>query len=318
MAKISSSNTKAEILRAYEDLLKTLQEERKSNTALQQELKKKEETVGKAVEHTKESASQSIQALRSALNKQLDEIEQGLSKEKQHFEEIQEAIKIEKQTLENLYKIKVEAGSLDALIINNKQAKDKLEKDFEEQKNRLREDLETSKLNWKREQDEYTYNLKQSRRKETDEYLEQKAQQEKELAEKKIAFEKEIADREKAIAEQEQEMAALRKLADGFEARLQSVGEEREKTVTQRLQQEFDYLRKLETKDLESALKLSQQEVENLKNKTVEQQALIDALSNKTDAATQQVKDIALRAIENAGNRPIHIKTEGGREDRRD
>jgi len=310
MRKISTTNTKAEILKAYQELQNELKEQGLQNTALQQELEKKRKMVAVAVEQTKDGgATHTIRHIRESLNAQLDKIEQGIAGEQQKFEELQKAIVIEKKTLEDLYKVKAEAESLEALVITNKQAKEHLEKEMEERKAGLLAEIEGTKMQWKREQEGYEYNLKIKRRDEEDAYLQKKLKQEKELSERKVAFEKEINEREQAVGAQEEELERLRKEVAGFEERLQNSVEATEKSVTARLTKEFEYLQKLETKDLEANLKLGKQEIESLKVKVKEQQELIHELSSKTDGATQQVKDIALKAIENSGIRNFPIPT---------
>ena len=112
-----------------------------------------------------------------------------------------------------------------------------------------------------------------------------------------------MAERRKALEEQEEELASLRKQAAEFDTRLQKAVEETEKAVSERLNREFDYTQKLQAKDLEAELKLSKQEIDSLRAKIKEQQELISSLSSKSDTATQQVKDIALKAIETTGSR---------------
>ena len=314
---VSSSNTKAEILKSYHELLSQLKQERAQNTALQQELEKKRSTVEGVAEKTKSGATQSIHQIRKMLNDQLEIIEQGITEEQNKFEELQNAIKIEKQELEALHKIKAEADSLDALIIANKQAKEKLEKELNEKKEALLEDIEETKLKWNRENEEYTYNLKIQRRKELDEYNEKKAKQEKELAEEKASFDKNIADREKAIAAQEEELAQLRIQVGQVENRLEKAVKDTEKSITERLTKEFEYQKQLEVKDLEADLKLREQMIESLRAKVEEQQALVNTLSNKSDSASQQVKDIAMKAIENSGIRAINLASERGKEEKK-
>ena len=80
-----------------------------------------------------------------------------------------------------------------------------------------------------------------------------------------------------------------------------------ESSVTENLTKEFEYRQKLETKDLEAKLQLREQEIESLKGKVQEQQNFINSLTSKTDNATQQVKDIALKAIENVGIRSLTL-----------
>lgn len=318
MAKISNSNTKAEILKAYSDLLKELQQERQQNSALQKEIEKKQSTVDKVAERTKEGATQSVQKIRELLGKQLDAIEAGIAQEQANFEELKKAIAIEKEELEDLYKIKKEAESLDALIIANKKAKEQLEEEIEEEREQLQEDIEALKIQWKREQEEYDYNLKIKRRKEQDEYNEKKAKQEKELAEEKAAFERSISEREKAVAEQEEELKHLRKEVSQFDAKMEKAVADTEKAVTERLTKEFEYKQQLEVKDLQGDLKLRDQMIENLNAKVKEQQELINTLSTKSDSASQQVKDIAMKAIENSGVRAIKLAAERNEGDKRD
>ncbi len=318
---VSTTDTKAQILKAYKDLAATLKQERDENAALKRELEKKRKIVERAEESTQGDAPQGIAVLRKALNDQLDKIERAMAEEQEKFEQLQQAIAIEKEALEELYKIKAEAESLDALIVTNKQAREKLERELASRKEELEEQITATRLKWKREQEEYEYHLKILRRKEEDAYQEQKTQQEKELAEQKAAFGKEVAERTKALREQEEELAALRKQAAEFEARLQKAVAETEKAVSQRLTREFDYSQKLQAKDLEADLKLSKQEVDSLRVKIKEQQDFIASLSSKSDTATQQVKDIALKAIENAGARQFpgyQQERRGGEGDKKD
>lgn len=309
MKKPSNSNTKAEILKAYDELLKVLQDEKSQNTALRQEIEQKRKTVSNVVEQTKikGGATQSIQHIRELLNHQLDKIEDGISKEQEKFEDLQKAISIEKETLENLYKVKAEAESLEALVITNRQAKENLDKEMNERKQALLEQIEETKLGWKREEEEYQYKIKIQRRNDEDAYKEKKAKLEKDLTDRKTEFEKSISDREKAVAEQEDEMVQLRKEVEGFEAKLVKAVATAEQSITDNLTKEFEYRQKLETKDLEAKLQLREQEIEGLKVKVQEQLNFINSLTSKTDNATQQVKDIALKAIENAGIRSLTL-----------
>ena len=317
MKKVSSSNTKAEILRAYEMLLKELQQERIQNTKLQKEIEVEKSTIKKVEEQSKSGATQSLQSIRKTLNEQLDKIEQGIVKEQEKFQELQQAIIIEKKNLEELYKIQAAAESLDALVITNKQAKEDLEQNLAKRKEELQEEIEAIKTKWKREQEAYEYDLKIKRRNEQDAYQQQKDAQQKELAEEKLAFEKSIDEREKEILSKEEELVALRKVANGFEEQLNKELQAQEKQITEKLTQEFDYKMKLEIKDLESQIKLYQQEVEILKAKINEQQELINSLSAKADNANTQVKDIALKAIENSGMRTIYPERDRKSEDKR-
>lgn len=56
----------------------------------------------------------------------------------------------------------------------------------------------------------------------------------------------------------------------------------------------------LKTKDLEAEIQLRKEQISSLQQKVQEQQAFIESLGLKSDTASQQVKDIAMKAIENS------------------
>ncbi|MEK7257712.1 MAG: hypothetical protein AAB316_23345 [Bacteroidota bacterium] len=308
MAKVTATSTKDNILQAYNDLADQLKEEHKENTALRQELEKKQRLLEQASTVSQSGAAMSVQQLRQSLNKQLEELENGLAQEQRKFEMLREAASTQQAMLDDLYKIKAEAESLEALVLANRQAKERLEREMEARRQQLEDEIKEVKMKWEREREDYDYTLKLKRRNEQDAYNEQKNKLEKDLQERKAAFEKSISDRERAVAEQEDELKRLRQEAAGFDDRLQKAVQAAEKAVAERLTREFDYKQKLEIKDLEAELKLREQMIQSLQNKVKEQQEMLSAMSVKTDSASQQVKDIALKAIEKSGVVPFQME----------
>ncbi|HMQ46934.1 MAG TPA: hypothetical protein PKA00_05545 [Saprospiraceae bacterium] len=301
MSKVSNNNTKSEILAAYEELLEQIKNERKDSTALRQELEKKQQLLEKANNVAKGEATLSLQQIRKSLNEQLDQLEQRFVTEQQNYETLTQGVAALKQELNHLHQIKAEAESLEALIISNRQAKEKLEKDMEERRFALEAVIEHTQTKWAREQEAYDYDLKLKRRNEQDAYQEKKAKMEKELSEKKIEFDRTMSEREQAIVAQEEEIKRLRKESESFDTRLNAAVQQAEKAVIERLTREFDYQQKIQIKDLEAELRLREQMIQSLENKVKEQQSTMSAMSERTDLAGQQVKDIALKAIEKSG-----------------
>lgn len=316
MATVSNSNTKAQILKAYEELLTELKASRKENTALQQEIEQKRKLVEKAKQATAEDATLPLKQLRSSINQQLDELEEALDSEQDKLKSIQDAIAIEKERLEEHYKLKTQAESLDALLITSKQKKEDLEEQYKQRKADLEAEIQETRLKWKREEEEFEYNLKISRKKEANDYEEKQVKLERELQEQKETFDKNFADREQAIIEKEGELVALQNQVESFEERLAKVVVEAEKQLQKQLSQEFEYQKLLENKDLQSELRLKDQIIENLKAKVEDQEKLIASLTGKVDNANDQVKDIALKAIENSSLRNITLSSERGKDDR--
>jgi chromosome segregation ATPase len=301
MSKVGNTSTKAEIMSAYEELLEQIKAERKESTALRQELDKKQALLEKASNAAQGGAVLTLQQIRKNLNAQLDQVESNLTEEQQKYETIKQGVAALQQELNALHQIKAEAESLEALVMTNRQAKDKLEKDMEARRLALETDIKEAQVKGAREQEAYEYDLKLKRRNEQDAYNEKKAKMDKDLSEKKAEFDKSIADREQAVAAQELELKRLQKESDTFERRLAEAVREAEKSVTERLTREFEYQQKLQVKDLEAELRLREQMIQTLETKVKDLQDTLSSMSARTDLAGQQVKDIALKAIEKSG-----------------
>ncbi len=315
MAKITTANTKAQILQAYEEILKEVKRERSQNTALQRELSKKEKLVEEARAHSKQGAGRTIKMLRETFNEQIDKIEQGLEQEQQKFLSLQEAIELEKKTLQESYDIRAEMDSLEALSLTHRQAKEKFEADMKERRAALEEEMSSTKRIWEREKEAYEFNLMVQRRNESDTYQQERAKLEKELKERKEQFDKKTEEREKVLAEREGEWKQLQKDVAAFEKRLSDELAKREEEVKTRVTRDLEYKYHIESKDLEAELKLAKQEIAILKTNLADQQSLLEALQAKIDSAGGQVRDIALKAIENAGIKSVNFPTDRSKED---
>ena len=86
-----------------------------------------------------------------------------------------------------------------------------------------------------------------------------------------------------------------------------------EKEVTDKITKEFEFKQQLDNKELEVQIKLLQQEIDLFKSKVKEQQVIINELNEKATKASDQVKDIALKAIEGAAT--TRWNTEKNRDD---
>ena len=318
MAKISNSNTKAEILNAYQDLLAKLSSEQKENATLSQQLAKKRKEVENVKQKLQSGADANIQVLRKTLNEQLDKIEEGLQKEQATFAELQQAIATERKELEEIYQIKVEAQSLEALVITNRQTKEAFDEKKSDWEASFRREKEEKQLAWKREQEDYTYELASKRRKEEDAYQTEKERKESELAEKITAFDLEMKQREERLKEKEAEFQALQQQVAGFDKRLQQEIAQAEEALRTQLTREFDFQSQLATKDLQNKIQLLEAHIESLQATISEQQTRIQALTHKADDASQQVKEIAFKAIEQSAASPAPIILDRGKESRGD
>ncbi|OQY02521.1 MAG: hypothetical protein B6I20_06825 [Bacteroidetes bacterium 4572_117] len=320
--EISSKNTKAQIMDAYEELLKKVKNAKADVPKQVQEEKQRVEIVEKVADVSNKGIGKEINSLRVNLNSSLEELENNLLSEFKKLEEIRAAMHIEKQNLEDLYSLSTTTDSLAAMLLAQKERKENFEAEIKAKKDAFeiemtslqdqwkaekeKENIEQKDLaaelkkNRKREEEEYQYKLKIDRQKEKDEYESQKAKLEKELSDKQLNFDQEMAKREADVAQAESELIELRKNNEEFPKKLEKSLSEKEREITTRLTVEFEFESKLLAKQNEGELKLKEQTIISLQEKISEMQLQIKELTQKTNLAESNVKDIAVKAIESS------------------
>lgn len=313
-------NTKTEILEAYEKLLKEVQEAKNNVPKQVQEEKKNKAVVEKVNEITNDAILADIKHLRSYMESALDELGDKMLGEFRQLEDIRSAIQLEKKNLEDLYALNANTDSLAAMLLAYQHKKAALEEEQES----LRQQWESVKLqheaeekeynlvlqkNRKREEEEYQYNLKKSRQKELDEYEVRREKQEKELLEKRTVFEQEMTLQKNELKAAESELADLRKANADFPIQLQKALKNKEEEVKKAMEDRFEFERQLTQKQNELDNSLKDQQIKLLKEKIAELTQQVKEYADKVATADSNVKDIALKAIENAGK--THIVTKG-------
>lgn len=328
---VTTKNTKTQILEAYNNLLEKVRSQKSEAPKKEQEQKQKEELAGKAKSLSNEGIIKEVSELKVGISSSLDKLADQFVAEYKKFEDLQKAISIEKQNLEDLYQLSANADSLAAMLMAQKEQREKFEEEMERRKQELTEKINTEKANheaemqekrerWKKEQDEraaeekeqadrikkerereaeeYQYNLKISRKKEADIYEDKKQKLEKELVDKKAAFEKEFQERKIKMEESEAELEELRKKNAAFPGELEKAVNDAVKQTVDKLKAEHKFEMQLRDKEVEGELKLKDQTISALNAKIKEMEASMKEMSQKTAIAETGVKEIAIKAIE--------------------
>ncbi|HHN48323.1 MAG TPA: hypothetical protein ENN08_05240 [Bacteroidales bacterium] len=331
---ISMKNTKSEILSAYEEVLKQLKNKKSEEPKKEQERQKQETLVKQAGTMSHEKINKDISGLKTEIATMLDKLNESFVAEFRKFEELQQAIQIEKKNLEDLYQLSATTDSLAAMLTAQKEKSEQFEQEMAAKKAEMEaaikqakaefdEEMAEKKLQWKKEQEinqarqkeetetlqkkrtreeeEYQYNLKQVRKKETDLYEEKKQKLEKELVDKKALFEKEYAEREASLKAAEKELQELRAKNVAFPNELEKAVAAAVKANTEKLQAEYKFAADLRAKETEGELRLKDQTIETLRAKIKDIETLNKELAQKTTTAETNVKDIAIKAIESSG-----------------
>jgi len=317
---ITDKSKKSEIYDAYHALLNEVKDHKKSSQKEQSQMAMKAETVGKAVKHTPDTLLKNFTELKLSTGKLLDNVAEQLTEEYNKLLTVREATEIETERLKNSYEINATAETLDALLLAQQRKKEEFELEMEqkqknleqwladkrEQWNKEKEQVETQHKEeqqlWKktkqREEDDYHYQQKVQRQKELDDYALKKTVLERELEEKRTQAEKLLNEREAFLAESEAELNELRAKAAEFPKTLQTAIAEAEKHLKERLEREFRFEADLRQKEIEGNNKLNQQKIAALEAKIKEQDFQLKQLADRSNQATSQVQEIAIKALE--------------------
>ena len=124
--KLTLTNTKKEMLDAYNDLIEKMKEQAKSELKPEkaQKLIKEKETVQAADEIGKEGAIKRIFDIKEEIGKTLVDLAAKLEGEQARYEKVKEAIDVKNNELQELFEIEKSAFSLAALLEAQKQKKE--------------------------------------------------------------------------------------------------------------------------------------------------------------------------------------------------
>jgi len=325
MENVTEKNTKAEILKAYDALLKNVQQEKADVPKQFQEEKQRKEKQEQVADLTNDCIVGTINELRKSLSSSLEELQEKLVDEFKKLEDIRSVIAIEKQTLEDIYSLNVTTDSLAAMLLAQKEKKEGFEKEMAEttsrweqekakQINEEKEYIDELTKRRKREEEEYQYTLKITRQKEKDQYEATKDVLEKALTTKKKEFEQSVANREEALKKAEDELAELRKNNSEFPARLEKAVTDKEDEITKTMNSQHAFEIKFLKQQNDSEIRLKDQTIVSLQEKIKELQAQVKEYGEKANRAEEGVKDIAVKAIENAAKTKMIERIESSKD----
>ncbi|MFH1956237.1 MAG: hypothetical protein ABIJ28_01140 [Patescibacteria group bacterium] len=274
---ISPKSTKPELMKAYKALVKKYEENIQTKKTDQSKKAAEKQLVEKAEQYTVDNIVQNLNGLKSNMIQGTDDLAGKLIREANKMGEIQKAIKIEENKLQELYDIKIAAESLEELI-----------KTQQKQKEDFNLEYEKIKQGQQREQEEYDYNLKQERKKEQGIYEEKQ---------------EEFKKREQELISREQELIDLRQKVEEFPVKLeQAVKEAKEKTAHY-IKKEMQIQADLLAKGVEGDKKVMETKLQYFEDMIAKQNEQIESSKQKLDSANKQVQTIAEKALESSSGK---------------
>ena len=324
--KLAMTNTKQEMLDAYNTLLKQLQERQAVELRPEKKMeeKKTKEAVLVAESLGSEHVAKEINNLKLDVNKMLTQLYDRLDAEVQKFQAIQNAIAAKERDIQELYEIEKSAMTLAALIEAQNLKRQEFTAEMDIKKETLKREIETTRDEWlkekevyevavkerdaaekkrqAREKEEFDYAFKREQQLATERYKYEKSKLDQELKDRKEALESELRAREATVAEREEELADLRKRAAQFPKELETAVNRAVKETSERMAFEAKAREDLLKKESEGERNVLKTRIESFEKTAKEQNERMTRLSQQLEEAYQKVQDIAVKTVEGASN----------------
>lgn len=165
------------------------------------------------------------------------------------------------------------------------------EKEKQQHSQETEQNLKQEEILRKREQEEYEYETKKQRKISEDEF-----------SNKKNVWDKELTEQKDKIADERKELESLRKIVDGFEAEKEKAIKEAQEVLRLQLNNQFETDKKLREQEFKAERDILNLKLSNLTVENSRQAKEIEELKKALDESTKEVKEIAVKVIESAGN----------------
>lgn len=274
---LSEKNTKAELLRGYETLLKRYEEKVRGKTTERAQKVADAQVVERVGAFTLEAMLHDMDALKLQMDRALGDLAQAFRNEQKRLEDTRRAISIEEERLKDLHDIETTAVNLEALI----KAQEMRRETFEAETELLKRSRE-------REEEEYAYQRAEERKRE-----------ERERAEREEILKK----REALLQAQEEEISLLKKKVEDFPKELEAATAKACQETEASVRKELESQTALIAKEVEGEKKVLATRLASLEELALKQQNEIAALKKELELANRQVQSIAEKAIESSSGK---------------
>jgi uncharacterized coiled-coil protein SlyX len=333
--KPTDKNTKAEILQAYEELVKEtaglktqLNQIQKDSQTVNKDKPKIEQTpamnkpstIQQKMNYTIESLAKIQLGFGSAAN----ELSEQLTTQASKLAEIRQNVETEIADLKQLHNLEIADDTLAILITAYEDNSKAYQEEYSQRYEVLSQEILEQRIAWQKEQEEYKqsikernenlnktrqrdtaeykYDLELQRKLEADEYEQRQKELYRQIEEFQEETEKQWAEREKLIAEREKQFEEAKAKVEAFpkekEAAIKKATEEGKGIAHYQAKVKADLI----SKEVEGQKRFYEQRLQSLEQTITNQETRIQNLSKQLDSALQQVQDLAVKAIEGTAN----------------
>ena len=320
--KVSTRNTKEELVSAYQDLAKQM-EGREAKAKDKLEEKATEEALAVADSLSTEEIAKLAGTLKGEVGKLLAQLGDRMEEEINKYRLVKRAVLAKDKELAEIHEIQRSASSLEALLEAQHNKRDEFESEMEAARDEITGEIDTLRAAWEkekkqheteqkerdsteakrreREKEEYKYSFVREQIQARDQFDDQKAKLEREAEIRKETLEREVAERERAVSLREADLDSLRKKVDAFPKDLETAVARAIKETSDRLSTESKNREELAKKEFAGERNVLATKIEAFEGKVAEQTDQLKQQSQRLEKAYAQVQEIAVRAIEGSG-----------------
>lgn len=246
-----------------------------------------------------------VNNLQITVQKTLADLGASVTNKVQQMQQLDTAIGIKEDRLQELFNIEKEGLSLDEMRAKKDEEVAVWEHDRAERNKRWQEEEAEHAKNRNRNEDNWRYEFEQKKKRTQDEFDVQIAKTKREEQLRHEALERGWVDRENALKAREQEVAALKAQVEGFDARMEAAVKQAEARGAAVVTAKYNHEIALLKKDAEAQKSVSDLRATSL-NETIENlRTQVENLEKQLVSARLDAKEVANQALQSAANRQL-------------
>ncbi|UKO97770.1 hypothetical protein [Nostoc sp. UHCC 0870] len=324
MTTVAIKDNKQQLLQAFQQILHERKRLESKIATKQEEADKAKnlETLAVASTYTVDSIVKGLADLQLEFGSIVNSLAEKLAQENSKLDELNRAIEIEIQILQDLQKIRIVADALDILQQEHQEKLKNLEQDTATKQESLEKEILIKHKDWQKEQldfeealqkyndflikerqqeqDEYQYKLETTRKLNTDAYESRKRTLERDIQEKTQQKDKDWNEREKILNEHQTLFTEYQQKVASFpnelEEAVKKAREEAIKDTSQKAKIEAD----LFEKEWESSKQSYELKIKSLEEAIQKQTEQIESISTQLQSTLKQAQDLAMRAFDSS------------------
>jgi len=229
----------------------------------------------------------------------------------QQVEQLDTAIGLKEQRLQELHGIEKEAVSLDEMKAQKEEEARKWEKERDDRDAQWDEEEEERAKIWQRTEEDFKYTTEQAHKKVQDDFEAQLSKRNREELLRAEQLQRSWTERESALKAKEQEFTDLKAQVAGFDAKLKAEVSKAEAVLGNVMKKQHEHEMALLRKDSESEKNLSAAKISAMSDQMENLEKQIHDLQVQLVSARTDAKEVATQALQSASGRQVADALQG-------